>query len=551
MGDFSTSSRIGFQGYDPGRIPAAPNGQRVFWDRGTRIVLLVAGVILALGLAGCGGSSNEECLDPTSANYSADVDSLGIVEFLALDEDRRRARREKAEVWLDRSRNADKALDRVHALSNAAGLTPDDPEIWLGLAKVWRWVGENLRTEACLDNAAAAVRKLGNQDSDLKTRSGSYKKDVALRTAILRAWLHYDRAEYQEGLTWSRAAAQLEPGNAPARQVRGVIVASLGYKSQAQEIAGDIQRARGFYTDAAWIMSNLERSFGRHREAFNYFLNLRPIQEHAAENWRDMGLAAERVAEWSYARRWYQESAAHLPFKDTTCLTKRSHPRLDTRTAGHDQPVWLAFGRHFVTGSRSAYTAFVFEKFDQAETAEEKDVWAGLLVNSAGICLRLDEDKPWALRARGIVFSRTGKEDRGLEDLKAAARGLGALGLQDARVEAEIGHILLVREQQRKAIESLRRAVALDAEQAAAWSDLGLALIMTGDRVEADKALSRSLELDPSSVTAWYNRGLLHMHDGDLEQAEADLLKAAALAPDNQDVARLLQQVVRRKNEGP
>ena len=80
---------------------------------------------------------------------------------------------------------------------------------------------------------------------------------------------------------------------------------------------------------------------------------------------------------------------------------------------------------------------------------------------------------------------------------------------------------------------------------------MGLALIMTGDREGAEKALTRALELDPTSVTAWYNRGLMNLHDDNLEQAEADLLKAAELAPDNQDVARLLQQVSRRMNQAP
>ena len=41
--------------------------------------------------------------------------------------------------------------DRMQDLVKAAGLTPDDPEIWLRLAKVWRWVGDNIRTENCLE----------------------------------------------------------------------------------------------------------------------------------------------------------------------------------------------------------------------------------------------------------------------------------------------------------------------------------------------------------------------------------------------------------------
>lgn len=519
--------------------------------RGAIAPAALAAWVLSLFLTGCAGSSPDSGSGPVDSGYSAGEDSLGLEEFVALDEERRQARRELAEPWLERSRKTSNETDRMQYLAKAAGLTPDDPEIWLGMAKVWRWVGDNIRTENCLENAAAAIRRLGHPDATLKGKSAHYKKDAALRTAILRAWLHYDRAEYSEGLGWAKAAAQLESGNALAKQIMGLIEASLGNRSKAQQVADDILRVRGYYTDAAWIRSNLNRAEGRDREAFKYFLGLRPIEDHAAECFRDMGLTAERVKEWSYARRWYKESAAQLPFEDTSRLVEITHDRLDARARSSQQPFWLAVGKYFVTGSRSAYTAYALDRFDKAEAHAEKDIWAGLVVNSAGICLRLKEDMPWALRARGIVFSRTGKEDRGMEDLRKASAQLKDLGVEDARVEAEIGHLLLVRQEQRRAVTQLRKAVALETDHAAVWSDLGLALIMTGDREGAEKALTRALELDPTSVTAWYNRGLMNLHDDNLEQAEADLLKAAELAPDNQDVARLLQQVSRRMNQAP
>lgn len=513
------------------------------------LILLTGALVQVIGLAGCAGSASEDCLDPRGGDFSAAEDSLGIEEFYALDPAHRQARRDRAEAWLDRSRSADKAGDRIQALANAAGLIPDDPEIWLDLARIWRWIGDNLRTETCLDNAAAAVRRMGQEDSDFFGRSEGYRRDAALRTGIQRAWLHYDRAEYYEGLDWAEAALKMEPGNATAWLVKGLLASSLGQRSQGYEIANDLRRSRGYHADIAWIMSNLDRSWGRHREAFNFFVNLRPFEEHAAECWRDMGLAAERVGEWSYARRWYRESAAALPFVDTSCLMEISHDRLDASLGSPPQPVWMAFGRHFVTGSRSAYTAYALERFDLATTPDEIDVWGGLVVNSAGICIRLNENKPWALKARGIVFSRTGKQGRGLEDLQKSARGLKKMGLEDGRLEAEIGHLFLLDEKQSSAILHLRRAVDLDAKNAGAWSDLGLALIMSGNRAEAEKALSRSLEIDPESATAWYNRGLMNLHAGDLEQAEADLAKAAELAPENQNVARLLQQIGRTPSE--
>jgi len=70
---------------------------------------------------------------------------------------------------------------------------------------------------------------------------------------------------------------------------------------------------------------------------------------------------------------------------------------------------------------------------------------------------------------------------------------------------------------------------------------------MTGQGTEAKRALTTSIELDPDSATAWYNRGLMNLHADNLDQAKADLLKAAELAPDNREVAKLLQQIAQKK----
>ncbi len=70
---------------------------------------------------------------------------------------------------------------------------------------------------------------------------------------------------------------------------------------------------------------------------------------------------------------------------------------------------------------------------------------------------------------------------------------------------------------------------------------------MQNDPPAAQAAFDRALALDPGLVTAWYNRGLMHLHAGELDAAASDLAEAARLAPDNQEVARLLQQIRARQ----
>jgi len=315
----------------------------------------------------------------------------------------------------------------------------------------------------------------------------------------------------------------------------------------AHEIADDLLRKDQFTADISWIMLNLETAMDRHRAAYNYCYTLRPNQRRAAECYRDMARAAERVGEWSSARRWYRESMAALPFRDITCLSEINRARVSDAGGTRTLPFWVAFDQYYVTGSLSAYLSYAFEQMEAAETAAEQERWGGLVVNAAGICLRLEMEKSHVRRIRGLAFARTGRNDRALADLEAAIAGLSREKILVAELQAELGHLLLVEQRHAEAANHLRHALVATPDLAQAWSDLGLALIMDGNETEAAEALSKAITLDKNLAAAWYNRGLMHLHAGDLDLAEADLVEAARLAPDNRDVANLLQQVMQQK----
>ncbi len=467
-------------------------------------------------------------------------DSLSLEDYLVLDPAQRNDRRRQAQRYKEQSENSDRADICIQALTNAAGLTPDDTNTWLYLASIWRWQGDYLQADRCLTNAAATLR--GSQ------RTGA-NNTAALATALQRAWLHYDRGEWREAMPWLRAALQLEPGNVGVQQIRGLLEGIQGKRGMAHQIADDLGRVDPFSTDSAWIIANLDVSRGRYHEAYNFFITLEPGARHAAECYRDMGRMAERVADWTLTRKWYGESAAALPFRNISCLRKLSAPRISDTAGRHKLPFWIAFDQYYVTGSISAYLNYAFSRFERAETTVERERWGGMAVNAAGICLRLEMEKPEARRIRGAVFAGTGLTDRALTDLQAALREFKDEGRPVWALEKEIGHLLMLKEDHANAIEFLRRALAGNAESAQVWSDLGLALIMEGDRASANDALTKAIDLDPSLAAAWYNRGLMHLHAGELERAESDLVKAAHLAPDNREVAGLLQQVMQQKRQ--
>lgn len=523
----------------------------------------------AAGLVGCAAPVGRQCLVNEGGGYSAALDSLGLPEFRALPAAQQERRRVEAETWLRQAAVSGRADRKVNALVNAAGLTPDDPRPWLELAGIWRWIGDYLRTSYCLDQAALAVREGGDA---IGTAA-----EVNRRIGLERAWLHYDRAEWREGRGWVRPLLRDATGDADLLLINGLLAAAEGDRSLARRIADDLRRSDPFRADVRWILAVRDRSQGLDREAFNMLLDertdsgelargqtrlrgagelnleLRPTGEHAAECWRDMGEIAERLGEWSFARRWYRESATALPFRDTSCLAQVRHARLTPGPPASRQEVWLAFGRYYVTGSLSAYTALALQRFQEAGEPADREFWAAQVVNGTGILLRRDLDKPYLLRARGLVFAATGMTERALRDLTRASELFTAAGNPDPAVEARLGRTHLLQEDHRQALPHLRLAVTLAPDDAGAWGDLGLTLIMLGERTEAAAALDRALELDGDLAAAWYNRGLMHVHAGDYDRAEGDLARAARLAPENPEIGLLLQKVrgLRRAADEP
>jgi tetratricopeptide (TPR) repeat protein len=498
---------------------------------------LLSTLCILLSLIGCSSSSfQKHTTSIDSIAYSADVDSLGIEAFTALSAEDKEYRRTQARLWLDRFANEETPEARIRSLCNAVGLAPDNPGTWLQLAHYWRWLGDYLNTMECLDAAATAIRNHDSQEYSWN------KKEMQRRTALARAWLHYDRGEWQQGLEWARAARQVAPGEASVRQIYGLLAGHAGFRSTMEETAGDMMRIDADNTDVAWVRAAFWVSKGKHRQAFNLIMDQRPNQTHQAEYWREMGEIAEYLGEYSRAGRWYEESAHVLPFRDRSSVTSFKHSRLDSGANPVSLKVWLAFDRYYVTGSYSAFTSLAYRRFVEAKNPGEKDFWAGQVVNATGTLLRKGVDTPWAYRTRGLVFAYGKKTDRSIRDLRRAADLLGKLDHRDSQVESTLGHLFLMKEDHVNALPHLRNAVELESESALIWRDYGLAQIMSGQNRDGEASLTRALELDPKSTISWYNRGLLYFHQGKFSRAKADLETAARLAPDNLEVINLLQK---------
>ena len=77
-----------------------------------------------------------------------------------------------------------------------------------------------------------------------------------------------------------------------------------------------------------------------------------------------------------------------------------------------------------------------------------------------------------------------------------------------------------------RAIDDLRRAIALKPRFVYAWYNLGSIYIALHDYNQARTSLSEALNLDPRFPDAYYNRGIAAILDGNLQSGLADLSQA-------------------------
>jgi Tfp pilus assembly protein PilF len=102
---------------------------------------------------------------------------------------------------------------------------------------------------------------------------------------------------------------------------------------------------------------------------------------------------------------------------------------------------------------------------------------------------------------------------------------------------------LITREDWKKALDLLNRAIGLYPQYVQAYNNLGVVYARLGDRTSERTALQKALSINDHFAPAWVNLGRMAIVDRDFPTAENLLNKATALDPANSETLLILANV--------
>jgi tetratricopeptide (TPR) repeat protein len=131
----------------------------------------------------------------------------------------------------------------------------------------------------------------------------------------------------------------------------------------------------------------------------------------------------------------------------------------------------------------------------------------------------------------------------------ANAKGASTIAAQDMNIPESAAREfskaidLMNRQEWKKAIERLTRAITLYPHYAAAWNNLGAAYAHLGDRPHEQEALEKAVSLNDHLAPAFVNLAKLAIADRNMGRAESLLDRASSADPANAQTLTLLANV--------
>ena len=126
----------------------------------------------------------------------------------------------------------------------------------------------------------------------------------------------------------------------------------------------------------------------------------------------------------------------------------------------------------------------------------------------------------------------------------ASSTAFAAGSYYDLNDELRSANRLIEKEQYKRAITKLKKAVKNEPKNADAWNLLGYASRKKGDLEKSAEAYSKALRIDPNHKDALEYQGELFLMLGDKAAAEGNLAKLNSLCPNGCEQVKVLMKAI-------
>lgn len=468
------------------------------------------------------------------------------------------------DVAPDRRRFLVGVADAVVALEDCLAADPAWVEAWSELGHLRLEIGDRQEARACLERALTAAAAVGPAAAA-----------TMLRTHRDLAWTLRELAYWEEGLEAVDVGLAEFRGDEDLVLIKGLLLAGTGRFEDANQLAtrlpkrpiryfdtrNDSYREREDNWPRQWIRSQARLALGDPAGAYRelneeadderadihdmagqgWKLGFAAYFAHRHRFWNDVGLVAELLDDPSsldfYVASFQQRPlAAYYPAGPDI----RSPLVLGVPDGVSPSVTSFAHG-HYVVGSPWSYVALQMDLMALAlfPAQRERSVAEALVmldaVDRRGLRPAINSS------LRGRVLYRQEKYREARPHLAAARDSFAVAGEVDARTSLLMGLIDMSVQDFVPAAAYLEESARADTTAAVTWRMLGVTYANLDRADEALAAMDKALKLEPRSLAGFYNRGLLKLQMKSCGAAAVDLDRAWRLAPENEEVRRLLQ----------
>ncbi len=540
----------------------------------SRTTHLLAILLLAIALSGTASCTRQvrtpAVLPPpdlSKIDRRANFDAFSLLGAGA-----RTARRDEAQIWLDRADEIAEKIDKkerakkkpwleiyepassltirdvVESLEFAAYYEPDDAGTWTRLSSLYLEAGKRRGGRRSLELADAAF-EADPTATDHETR---------YRMALNYAWLSLDEGLYDDASHWAETALTVRPGNADAKIVLGLSAAESGDVTRAHAIAQRIQplaypdfhlyplglrkAVSGFAQ--RWIKALAYSAVGDCEFAKHALgrVNYRRIEfPLMSRYWNDVGLIYERCGNFDDANLAYGTAYISLPKRRSLRTTGFSIAPVALGVPHRKMQCFLSASGDFVAGSYFTYAANWATDFLATKHPAQHERLYRKCISALGTCVRKNFHPAVARSLMGRCHYRMEAYAEAEEQLLPAYEAFRARGEMEERTVVMLGKLKLMNDEFDAAMQYIEEALAIIPESSEVWGIYAVALLETGETAAGRQALEKAVDLDDTNAAAYFNRGLTRVADNDYVGGIADLERAFALEPDDEEILHQLQ----------